>query len=292
MENSQINITNLISGSINSLLSELFTSIDGNIYSLLDTLAFTNTNIISDDVFKKIFGTPTSIGIILVANSLLLGILIFYCVRLFTSSFSSTQVEQPFQFLLKFLFFSFCINFSYTLCFCFISFNSLLSSSILEIGEYFFEIDIGFTELIKKINATMLISKYSFNVFSFDGVLKIFTSFGIFNLLFSYSLRYILIKIFVLISPFAFLSLINSSTAWFFKSWFKSFLSLLLMQFFISLILLIIFSINFLSNDSLSKLLFLGCIFSLVKSNSYMKEFMGGITTEFSNNFFNMKNKY
>ena len=107
---------------------------------------------------------------------------------------------------------------------------------------------------------------------------------GLINLLFSYSLRYIMIQVFILLSPFAILSLINVTTSWFFKTWLRTFFSLLLLQCLVSLILLIVFSLVSTTTSSLSKLLYLGSIYALIKSNYYIREIIGGISTEINSN--------
>ena len=87
-----------------------------------------------------------------------------------------------------------------------------------------------------------------------------------------------------ILDSFAILTLINSSTSWFFKSWFKATLSLLLLQSFVALILLITFSIDYSSGSILSKVLCIGSIYALTKANSYMRDLVGGISTEVSGN--------
>ena len=134
------------------------------------------------------------------------------------------------------------------------------------------------------------INQDEFNIFSFDGLIKSFITINLFNLIFSYALRFVIIKVFILITPFSILSLINNSTSWFFKTWFKTIFSLLLQQSFISIILLIIFSFNYSSNDTISKLMYIGGIYALVRANSYMQHLIGGISTDISNNF-NISNK-
>lgn len=115
--------------------------------------------------------------------------------------------------------------------------------------------------------------------FLFDGIIKSFTSFGLVNLVFTYALRYIMIQIFVLISPFAFLSLITNSSEWFFKIWIKTFISLLLVQILISLVLLLSFTIDINQNSNISKILYIGIIYALIRANIYLKELFGGIST-------------
>ena len=96
---------------------------------------------------------------------------------------------------------------------------------------------------------------------------------------FIYSLRYIFTEVLILFTPFAFLSLINSSSSWIFKNWFKSLFSLLLIQVFIPLVIIVILSIN---NN---KVLYVGGIYALVKINDYIKEIFGGVSLNINQNF-------
>ena len=202
--NTQSNITETIINTINTIFSNLFSSIDNNIYSILDKLTF-------------------------------------------------------------------------------------ISGSIKEIGKNIFHTDICFNNLILNLNSIISIEQDSFNIFSVDGILKGFISFGLFNLVFSYSLRYIMIKVFILISPFAFLTLTNYSTTWFFKSWLRNFIGLLLLQSLIAFILLIVFSIDYNSTDLFSKFLYIGGIYALTRANTYIRELIGGISTDISNAFGSIK---
>lgn len=285
MDTAKINITEIIIKTINSLFENLFSSIDNNLYVILDDITFINSDILDDNLFKNIFGTNSQNGILLIANSLLIGIVLYYITRLLYSHFLSIEIEKPIQFIFKLLLFGIIINCSFFLCEQFITLNSYISSAIREIGENLFKINISFSQLIKNLNSTINVSSTDFNVFSLDGIIKSFLSVELLNLVFSYSLRYILIKVFILITPFAILSLINQSTSWFFKTWFRSIFSLLIIQSFISLILLITFSINSNNTNILNKLLYIGSLYAITKANFYIKELIGGISTNFSNSF-------
>lgn len=290
MNSSTVNITEVIAYSINNLFNNLFSSIDNNIYSILDQITFINTDIFSDSFFQKIFGTNSYSGILLICNSLLISFIIFYCIKLLYSHLTFSTIEKPFQFLFKLLIFGILMNSSFFICEQIVNINSLISLSIREIGENLFNSNINFTEIIKKINTIIVIGNTDFNLFSLDGIIKSFISFELINLLFTYSLRYILVKIFILMSPFAFLSLISNNSNWFFKSWFRGFFALLIIQSFVSIILLIIFSINIESNNILLKLLYLSSLYALTKANIYIKELVGGISTSFSNSIYTIKN--
>lgn len=285
----EINIAELIISAINSIFQTIFSSIDNNLYSILDDITFINTDILNSSYFQNIFGTSTANGILLIANSLILGFLLYYCVKLLLSNLLITQAERPTSFIFKLVVFGICMNSSIFICQQFIFFSSCISSSIQELGKNIFGTSISFSNLVTKLNSIIEIEENSFTIFSIDGLLKSVISISFLNLTFSYALRYIMLKVFILISPFAFLSLVTTSTSSFFKAWIKCFLALLFVQIFVSVILLIIFSIDFSVNNIFSKFLICGSIFALLKANSFVKEFMGGINTDLSSGFNGIK---
>lgn len=277
-------MTTSIIETINSIFETLFSSIDTTIYSVLDELTFIDKNILNNSVFQKIFGSTVNNGLLVIANSLLVGFSLYYAIRLIYSYYMNLQIERPYQFIFKLLIFGIVMNCSYFICNQFIQINSFISDAIRTVGSNIFGHDISFSELINKLNY-LSIKENEFNIFSFDGLIKSFISISLFNLIFSYSLRYIMVKVFILITPFAILSLVNESTSWFFKTWLRTVLSLLLQQSLIAIILLIIFSFNFSSNNIISQLMCIGGIYALVRANSYIRSLIGGISTDVSNNF-------
>ena len=99
------NITQTIINTINTIFENLFASIDNNLYSLLDEITFINSDIIKDQTFEKIFGTSTSNGILIIANSLLLGFIIYYSIRYLMSHLTFNKVENPFSLIIKLIIF-------------------------------------------------------------------------------------------------------------------------------------------------------------------------------------------
>ncbi len=280
----QADVTQIILDTINTILSNLFNSIDNNLYSLLDDITFINSSILTDKNFENIFGTSTSNGILLIANSLLLGMLLYFAIRYLLSHFTYSQIENPNSFLIKLIICGICMNFSYFLLSQFLDIISNFSLAIRNLGENLFNKNICFSELILEINNNISIDTSSIDIFSLDGMIKGLISFSLLNLVFSYSFRYILIKVFVLICPFAILSNSLSYTSWFFKSWFKNLFSLLFIQIIVSVILLILFSTDYSSSNIFSKFVYIGGLFALIKANSFVKEFLGGVSTDISQN--------
>ena len=281
MENTN-NITQTIIDTINTIFETLFASIDNNLYSVLDEITFINSDILNDSNFEKLFGTSTSNGILLIANSLLLGFLLYYSFKYLMSHITYHKVDSPFSFVIKIVVFGICMNFSFFIVQMLLDLNSNISLAIRSLGENLFGKNICFSELINTINTKASIDTSSLNIFSIDGLIKSTLSISLLSLVFSYSLRYIMVKVFVLLAPFAFISLCTDNTSWFFKAWLKNLFSLLFIQIIVSLVLLILFSLDFDDTNLFNKFVYVGGIYALIRANTFVREFIGGISTNVS----------
>ncbi len=280
----QNNITQTIIDTINYIFETLLSSIDNSLYSLLDSLTFINSDILSDKNFEAILGTSASNGIILIANSFLLGIILYFAIKYLLAHFTFSNIEKPHSFIIKLIICGLFMNFSYFILEQFINLIYFTSSSICELGENLFNKSISFSELINVLNQTVAIEDNSLNIFSLDGLIKGTLSISLLSLVFSYSLRYILVKIFILITPFAILSASLNSTSWFFKSWFKNLFSLMFIQILVALVLVVLFSMDYSSTDLFVKFVYIGGIYALIRANSIVKDFIGGLSTTVTQN--------
>ena len=224
------NLSTIIANTINELIQNLFSSIDNSIYETLDKLTFIDLNIFQDSFIEKFFGKDSNNGLIIIANALLLAVCLYYCFKLIYSHFTGIQIERPYQFVFKLLIFGIFLNCSSYICQFLIYFNSVISSAIREVGSTVLGEEISFSALVQNLNSIITVDSSEINVFSLEGLLRGLISISFINLLFSYSLRYIMLKALMLLTPFAFLTLRNNSSSWFFKSWLKIFLSLLFVQ--------------------------------------------------------------
>ena len=231
---------------------------------------------------ENLLGNHISTSILIIANSLLIAFTIYYCVKLLFSHLTYISLEKPYQFIFRLLLFAIIMNSAYFICEQIISINSLISSAIQSIGNELFGHTSNFQSFISQFNTIISVESTSFNIFSLEGMIKGFISVGLIQLIFSYALRYIMIKVFIVIAPFAILSLVHSSSTWFFKNWLKAFLGLLFLQSLIAIILLIIFSIHFDTTNLFSQILYLGGVYALIKANTYIQYLIGGISTEIS----------
>ena len=275
--------SNTILSTINELFSSLFSSIDESIYTALDEISFINTNILRSSYLEKLFGTSSTTGILMIANALLIGFVLYFAIKHLLSSFAIVESQNPYHFILKIIFIGICVNCSFFICEQIINLNSLVSSAIREVGYDILDTPICFSKLIDISDSIILIEENKSNAFSIDGIIKTVVSLGFLNLIFIYSIRYVLIKVFIM-------TLSLRSTSFLFKSWLKCFLSLLFIELFASFILIVMFSIEYSASNLISKLLFIGSIFALMKVNNYVRDFIGGISIDTYNSMYGMRN--
>ena len=283
------NLPEIINNSISSLINSLLVSVDNNVFSVLDKLAFIDSSVLETNSFLSFF--TKSFSMVSLCKALLWGILIYYAVSYLISFFTCNNFQKPLSFLTKLFISAIFIHFSSTICGYIIEFFDLLTNIIRQLGVSIFSIELSFSFIYEKISSLFMSDlTSSFSLFSFDGVLKSFISFGFINLLFTYSVRFIFIKILILISPFAFLSLSLDQSQWIFKIWLKNFIGQLFVQLFICVILLIIFSIQKSADPTITKLLYIAAIVCLIKSNSFVKDFTSGFTSDISTSVSSIKN--
>lgn len=285
------NFPEIASNLISSLVNSLLTSVDSNVFSVLDELAFIKSDSISDTYFNSFF--TKQFNIITLSESLLFGFLLYYAISYLFSFLTCSHFQKPFSFLSRLFFSALLIRFSLPICEKILDFFYLISSILRTLGSYLFPFELSFEILYQKISKVFFSNlTLPFKFFSFDGILRSFLSFGFVNLLFTYSVRFIFIKILVLLSPLAFLSLCLDQSTWIFKVWFKNFIAQLFTQLIICVILLIIYSLDSFSNPTIVKLLYIASVVCLMKASSFVKDFSSGFTTDVSSSFSSIKNMF
>ena len=283
------NVTEVINSSINSLYSSFLNSLNVDSYEILDEITFIDSKILDNTYFIS-FLDNHSHSIIDIANALLIAFLIYYGFSYLFSHLSGNSVEKPFQFIIKFTICAICVNFSYFICKQIINVFDILTDCIREYYNFIFSSKISFSYLgnqLEEIFFSEILPEPNF--FSFEGILSIFISFGVFNLIITYSYRYILIKLLILLSPFFILSYSTNSTKWLFKMWIKNLFSLLSIQLVVSIILFITTSIEYNVVDATTKILYIGALYALIKTTSFVKDFTSGFTTDITSGISSLK---
>lgn len=285
------NFPEIASNLISSLVNSLLTSLDSNVFSVLDELAFIKSDSIADTYFNSFF--TKHFNIIKLSEALLFGFLLYYAISYLFSFLTCSHFQKPLSFISRLFFSALLIHFSLPICEKVIDFFYLISSILRTIGLYIFPSELSFSILYEKISKLFFANlTLPFKFFSFDGILKSFLSFGFVNLLFTYSIRFIFIKILVLLSPIAFLSLCLDQSTWIFKIWLKNFIAQLFTQIIICVVLLIIYSLDTVSNPTMVKLLYIASVVCLMRASSFVKDFSSGFTSDVSSTFSSIKNMF
>lgn len=275
------NFPEVVSNLISSLVNSLLTSIDSNIFSVLDELAFLKSSSITGTYFSAFFTKQFSI--ISLSEALVIGFLLYYSIAYLFSFLTCSNFQKPLSFVTRLFFAAFLIHFSLDICEKIIDFFYLLSDILKSLGFSIFSINISFSVMYDKLKDIFFSDiSTAFVFFSFDGLLKSFLSICFVNLLFSYAVRFIFVKILVLFSPLALLSLCLEQTTWIFKIWLKNFISQLVTQLVICIILLIVFSFKSTADPTITKLLYVASVVCLMKASSFVKDFSSGFTSDVS----------
>ena len=278
-----INVTEVVVETINSLCNSLFSSINKSIFPELDKLIFLNSDLTESTYMERIIGTNFNTGLLVLAEFFLSAFVIYYAVSKFTAYYTGKEVDSAPKFFVKAVFIGILVFSSFNVCSAILSATSEITTLICSLGKNILRQDITFSNLIEKLYSSS--SNGNFNLFSFNGILTSMVSISSFSLIISFSIRYIITKVLVLLSPFSFLCLMNRGTASLFKCWLKSFFSLLLIQVIMALILLLSFAIikeN--SSNVFNQILLIGSTLALMRTTQFVKEFLNntGISTDFS----------
>ena len=283
MEEQTLDLTELICDSINSIFFKFFSSIDNTIYSNLDSILFINSDITNNLKLQQFFGDNSPNGLLIIVKSLIVGLVLFYVLNFAVSHLIYTKVDSPYQFIFKCIIFISCSYSSFWLCSQAIKFTSLITDLIREIGQSITGYEITFANLIDNINSALYTSLQIFDILSFDGVLKFSSSLILIYILITYSIRYIMCILLILLSPFSFLSLVNNTFDGFFKGWSKQFFELLFAQILVSILLVIAFCIDFNSSDFISKITYFS-ILSIIAKLHYNSNSFFTVIHNYSNN--------
>lgn len=252
----------------NTLIEMTVDSIASTLFPILDKIVFLTTESFGYSSKGELTGNIETVGefILMLTNSLVVAIVLWYLFRQIFAYFFSFEVETPWKFIMRLVFFSILMNAAYFVTYQLIGIvenvTEFLSTAI---GD---KLDkISFDEFANIVNDTIDIEdEESFNIFSVEGLINTFVYFGIFYLGIIYAVRYILLRLMAIISPLAVMTLTSKNTSSIFRNWFVIFMGYLISQVFIVLILAIPNLLD-LSDGLEGKLLLCGILFTLYKVN-------------------------
>lgn len=261
--------------SLNIVLEKIYSSVESNVYKLLDKLTTISPNILNQEPLKQIFKDDS--GIIFVAISLFLFYVLQYVIMKLIAMYNGRNPENAFKFTLRVILTIVLVSSSEYICKMVLEINEMFTEIITSVGENISKHEIsfiGFSEVITDLEEYM--GKDNLGI---DGLIKGFISFGAVTLLIQYSVRYVTIIFCILVMPFAIMLSITNTTRGIFYSWIKLCIINLSQQWIVKLLLIIPLSFKNIETD-IFKIIVLGTIYLLYKLNVFSKELFGNISVD------------
>lgn len=274
-------INNAVLNTIQSMTNQIFTSIDNSLIGVLDKLVYIDESLLRESLLF-IFTKKIEITMRIMAESILFGYILYYLIRYLISritSYNRDDLENPGIFFIKVVFIGIAIFYSNNISKILVELNNNIS---IDFGNNMFPAGKlpTFSSFLKTVNNTFLLDEESVNIFSIDGIFKGFVSFGTLNMTVTFALRYVLVKVLIIMAPIAFVTKVFTKTEKIFNMWFKTLISLLLVQHFITLILVLGGFLKANDYSTMNKIAYIGIIYALSKSFYLFEKIFGAIAPD------------
>lgn len=269
-----MNTDNIIS-SINAVAQKIFKAVEGEVYPLLDKIVNINPKIFSDNNFlKTILDSENNIMFILL-NSFVLFFLTYYVLTQLVAIYNGKKAENVYVIILKTTVCYIIAMNSYEICKYIVMLVSYLTEIVENYGKTICGNEVSFDSLKEIINN---LKNGKDDLISINGMINALISFGAVTVVLNLSIRYVTIMLLTFISPIAFISISSDLTAGFFKSFIKTYITLLLNQIIIKIILIIPLSFKS-TEDIIFKIVLVGSIYLIYKIDSFTKDLLKNIST-------------
>ena len=271
--------SNIIS-TINQVAEKIYSSVEGELYPLLDKIVIITPEILNQEPLKNMFFEDKNIALTLVASSFITFFVLYLAFSRIISMYTGEETESLWKVVLKIIIWSILMSTSYYICKEILTINDLFTKVVESALNDVTNTEVSFTNLKEII--TDLGEYMSKDFISIDGLIKGLISFGTVSLVINFSIRYATVIFLILISPISFIMGASNLTIGIFKAWLKLFITNLLTQ---SVVLVIIsIPLSFKSiNDIMFKIVLVGSIYMLYKLNNITKDLFGTLGTTIKN---------
>jgi hypothetical protein len=223
---------------VNNFFDKTVVSITNDFMPILDEIVFLSPQSIGFNNEGNITGNMSRFAdiLLIIANSLIVGALIYYGIRSIFSYFLSVETDNPWRVIIRIIILGILMNAAYFICYQAI----YIISEITDIIRHQIGYDIlSFENLNEIINGLInpIESSEEMDYLTVEGMISIFVHIGTFILGIMYAVRYIVLKVITLLSPIAFIFFMNISTEHIFKIWAKIFIFLTATQIIVAIVL-------------------------------------------------------
>ncbi len=262
---------------LNVLLEKFFSTVESEVFVLLDKLYKITPDILKEEPLKKFQTKDVDQNIVLILISISILFIVFYLITYMMSMYNGSKQENVFKFIFRLSLFLILSSSSMYIVETVLDINNMLTDIILSVGENVSKNEISFESLKECI---IDVEKHMSNdAISVDGIIKGVVSLGASSILITFAIRYVTIMILILLSPIAIMFAASNNTYSLFFTWLKTFLINILTQNIIAVILAI--PLSFKNTDEMMyKIVIVGSIYLLYKINTFVRELInisGGI---------------
>ena len=269
-----------IINSLNMLSEKIIKNIDDKVYKLLDDIMRIDEKILKVEPLKLILKINNIELIQTLARSLIMIFTICFILKQLIAIYNGSKCENVFLYLTKILVISILVTNGYWFCEQILNLFGMITDCVDKIIEFMINKPATFNNLKGIILSVDDLMKN--DALSIDGLIKGMISFGIINVLISFSVRYVKVIFLILTAPFSFMFLASDSTRGIFETWFKLIITNLSVQVFIKFIILIPLAVTD-KKGMLFKVILLGTIYIIFKLNDLVNHIMANISIFSSN---------
>lgn len=269
-----MNANNIIEA-INIVAQKIFSSVEGELYPLLDKIIIITPDILKQEPLKNIFFEDKNVAMTLVATSFITFFIVCFALSRIISMYTGKEIENSWQEILRLVLCSILMSTSYYICKEILNINNLFTNIILGVGEDITGQKISFENFREVI--TDLEKYMSTDFISVDGMIKGLISFGTITLVLNFAIRYVTVIFLLFISPVAFILASSDMTINIFKSWLRLLITNLITQSIVLIIIMIPLSFKKI-NDITFKVVLVGTIYILYRLNNILKELLGNMS--------------
>ncbi len=254
---------------LNNIISKFYLSIKSDGYTIISNISDININIFNKQPLKLLYLEGNFKILMILVNVFIFAIVFYYAFKCILSLYSSTNIQNIYLFIIKLIIISILSINSFNICKEIIKFNYFISSFVQEFLEEISNEKMEYIFLEDNISSLDDFFKKADKV-SLNGIKDLIVCSYIIFLIIFLSIRYVIILLCVIFSPFVFICLINDKTRVIFDYWIKIFTLNLSIQT-INKVLIFIPIISKNENDIYFAIL-IGSILIMYKINKYIGE--------------------
>lgn len=249
---------------ISSIISKLYLSVENKGYDILMKISDISENLFSQNPLNIIYNDTYRIYIDLFIKVVIFSFFIFYFLKLLLYLYSENGIENLYYFIIKVIIVLILSSNSYYICQKAVYFNFLLTDTISKSLENIANIDISYNYIKEEKYSLQEIIEFDDKT-NIEGVIDIIISFFVINMIIFLCVRYVVVILSILISPFSFLMILSKETRKLFFIWLKCLVFSLLIQVVNKLLLFIIIISK--DNKEMFSAILIGTLFIMYRLN-------------------------